>query len=71
MEVPKKIYIIIDPYWGSIYVNYDKNDPDNIEYIHKDTFIENAKKWFNSKNGIVITDTKAFFDEFIDYIGIG
>lgn len=35
-----------------------------------DAFIKKAKKWFNRKNGIVITDTKAFFEEFIDYMGI-
>lgn len=40
IEVPDKIYVRIDPVWGSMYVNYDKNDPDNIDYVHFDTFIK-------------------------------
>lgn len=48
MEVPNKIYVSIDPVWGNMYVNYDKNDIDNIEYIRKDTFIEKADEFIST-----------------------
>lgn len=41
-KAPEKIYINIDSVWGSIFVNYDKNDTDNIEYVREDAFIEKA-----------------------------
>lgn len=48
MEVPDKIYVGIDPIWGNMYVNYDKNDIDNIEYIRKDAFIEKADEFIST-----------------------
>ena len=48
MEVPDKIYVGIDPIWGNMYVNYDKNDIDNIEYIRKDAFIENVDEFIST-----------------------
>lgn len=48
MEVPDKIYVGIDPIWGNMYVNYDKNDIDNIEYIRKDTFIKKADEFIST-----------------------
>ena len=44
-EAPEKIYVIIDPIWGSMSVNYNRNDNNNIEYIREDAFIEKACKW--------------------------
>ena len=35
-EAPEKIYVVIDPIWGSMSVNYNCHDGDNIEYIRKD-----------------------------------
>lgn len=51
-------------------VHWDELNKNLVEYIKlkKDALIEKARKWFNSKNGIVITDTKAFFEDFINYI---
>ena len=42
MKAPEKIYIVIDPVWGSMSVNYNRNDTNNIEYIRTDAFIEKA-----------------------------
>ena len=83
MNAPKKIYLIRNiPSYTSLNTTNDchekylqewhksrEKDAD-VEYVRSDVFIEKAKKWFNSKNGIVITDAKALFEEFIDYIGI-
>lgn len=31
-----------------MYVNYDKNDPNNIEYVRKDAFIKIAEEWLRN-----------------------
>jgi len=49
MEAPEKIYIIIDPVWGSMCVNYDKNDTNNIEYVRKDSVIEKACRFIKER----------------------
>ena len=41
-EAPEKIFLVIDPVWGSMSVNYNRNDTNNIEYTRTDTFIEKA-----------------------------
>ena len=81
METPEKIYIIIDPVWGSMCVNYNKNDVNNIEYIRKDAFIEKTEKWLKEhvleytpelNFGVGKTDpdyyTKHFIEDFKKYI---
>lgn len=40
---PDKIYIVIDDMFGSMSVNYDRNDPNNIEYLRKDALLEWAE----------------------------
>ena len=67
-EAPEKIYL--NPALDALTEALSEKTKDDIEYTRTDAFIEKAKKWFNSKNGIVITDTKALFEEFIDYVGI-
>ena len=47
-EAPEKIYLVIDPIWGSMSVNYNRNDTNNIEYIRKDAFIEKAEEFIYS-----------------------
>lgn len=47
-EAPEKIYIVIDPIWGSMSVNYNRNDTDNIEYTRTDAFIEKACDWMSN-----------------------
>ena len=66
--MPMKIWMNDD--WVHQFDVKDFMGEDSVEYIRSDVFIDKAKKWFNSKNGIVITDVKALFEEFIDYIGI-
>ena len=44
-EAPEKIYLVIDPVWGSMSVNYNRNDTNNIEYTRTDAFIEKACEW--------------------------
>ena len=44
-EVPQRIYLVIDPVWGSMSVNYNRNDTNNIEYAHTDAFVEKACDW--------------------------
>ena len=44
-KAPEKVYLVIDPVWGSMSVNYNCNDANNIEYIRADAFIEKATKW--------------------------
>ena len=46
-KAPEKIYIVIDPVWGSMSVNYNCNDTNNIEYTRTDAFIEKACEWIN------------------------
>ena len=65
MEVPDKIYVGIDPIWGNMYVNYDKNDIDNIEYIRKDAFIEKVQDWVKNRAESFIVDTPLF--PYFDY----
>lgn len=43
MKAPDKIYLQIDDTYGTMYVNYDKYDVENIEYIRKDALLEWAK----------------------------
>ena len=71
-KAPEKIYLsdFTDTTESVFYVKQDKTKKTDTEYIRTDAFIKRAKKWFSSKNGIVVTDTKAFFEEFIDYMGI-
>lgn len=45
MEAPDKIYINIDPVWGSMCVNYNKYDTNNIEYFRKNAIIDEVVKW--------------------------
>lgn len=70
MEAPEKLYLSKNIYSTFVYQAPDLDDETQVEYTRTDAFIDKAKKWFNSKNGIVITDTKALFEEFIDYVGI-
>lgn len=49
-EAPEKIYLVIDPIWGTMTVNYNRNDTDNIEYIRKDTFVEDVWKTVDNIN---------------------
>lgn len=48
-EVPEKIYLVIDPVWGSMSVNYNRNDTNNIEYTRTDAFIEKAENYLRNK----------------------
>jgi len=68
MEVPDKIYVRIDPVWGSMYVNYDKNDQDNIEYVHKDTFIKRISELLSSRIDYITYyhDKTEFVNEIIE-----
>lgn len=68
MEVPDKIYIRIDPVWGSMYVNYDKNDQDNIEYVRKDTFIKRISELLSSRIDYITYyhDKTEFVNEIIE-----
>ena len=65
---PEKIYIVIDPVWGSMSVNYNCNDTNNIEYSRTDAFVEKARKWFEKQNewrdinGIKYCDMESFED---------
>jgi hypothetical protein len=43
MKAPDKIYIVHDKETGGMFVNYDKKDTNNIEYINKDLLLEWAK----------------------------
>lgn len=53
-NAPEKIYIVIDPVWGSMSVNYNRNDTNNIEYTRTDAFIEKACAWLeNNLQGVV------------------
>ena len=67
-KAPEKIYVVIDPIWGSMSVNYNRNDTDNIEYIRKDAFIKKAREWFERRNewrdinGIKHCDMESFED---------
>lgn len=45
MKVPDKIYVQIDKPTGAMFVNYDRNDKNNVEYIRKDALLE----WLESK----------------------
>jgi len=70
MEAPKKIYVHVKRNkvtntWNSTFIGVN-----DIEYVRKDAFIDKVKMWFNSENGIVITDTKAFLGAFINYMEI-
>ena len=49
-EAPEKIYVVIDPIWGSMSVNYNRNDTNNIEYIKKDALIEKAAEFLYNYN---------------------
>ena len=44
MKAPNKIYIVHDKETGGMFVNYDKKDTNNIEYIRKDLLLEWAKE---------------------------
>lgn len=70
MEAPEKIYVHVKRNkvtntWNSTFIGVN-----DIEYVRKDAFIDKVKMWFNSENGIVITDTKAFLGAFINYMEI-
>ena len=79
-EAPEKIYIVIDPVWGSMSVNYNRNDTDNIEYSRTDTFIEKALEFLDGcipdyidlKHANVDTfmniDNKRFIEDFKKYM---
>lgn len=65
MKAPEKIYLVIDPVWGSMSVNYNRNDTNNIEYARTDTFIEKAVNFLEMLGyGFTITDniTKSQYD---------
>ena len=44
IETPDKIHVVIDPKFGTMAVNYDKNDVNNVDYIRRDTVLELLKK---------------------------
>lgn len=46
-NAPEKIYLVIDPVCGSMSVNYNRNDTNNIEYVRNDAFIEKAAEWLS------------------------
>lgn len=67
MKAPDKIYIQIDKPTGAMFVNYDRNDPDNIEYIRKDALLE----WVKLAYGKVCMnpfDCSVAFEELIDQL---
>lgn len=68
MGAPEKIYLVIDPVWGSMSVNYNRNDTNNIEYTRTDAFIERACKWLKSRGGFTIGFDGATVKDFLDYI---
>lgn len=44
MSAPDKIYLVHDQPTGCLFVNYDKHDPSNLEYVRKDTLLDWAKE---------------------------
>lgn len=44
MSAPDKIYLVHDQTTGCLFVNYDNNVPNNLEYVRKDTLLEWAKE---------------------------
>ena len=71
-NAPEKIYIVIDPIWGSMSVNYNRNDAENIEYARADAFIEKAEKYLQEhlidywSQGV--TDESGFIEEFKQFM---
>ena len=56
-EAPERIYLVIDPVWGSMSVNYNRNDTDNIEYTRTDAFMKKAENFLEMLGyGFTITD---------------
>lgn len=70
-EAPEKIYIVIDPIWGSMSVNYNRNDTNNIEYTSTDVFIEKACDYlmeYEFNDSPTIADRRKRVDEFRKYM---
>ncbi len=71
-KAPEKIYVHKSQYWGLMANEHDITN-NGIEYIHKDAFIEKAKKWFEKQNewrdinGIKHCDMEDF-DDFKKYM---
>ena len=69
-KAPEKIYLVIDPIWGSMSVNYNRNDTNNIEYIRKDAFIEKVWGWI--KDNLLSSDqqdkSRLYFEQFKKFV---
>lgn len=75
MKAPERIYLLIDPVWGSMSVNYNRNDTNNIEYTQKDAFIEKACEWLEKHTFSELNldfgyslQIKEFIDRFKEYM---
>lgn len=76
-EAPERIYLVIDPVWGSMSVNYNRNDTNNIEYIRTDAFMKKAENFlemlgygFTNTDNITHTnyDKEQLIADFRNYI---
>lgn len=77
-EIPQRIYLVIDPVWGSMSVNYNRNDTNNIEYTRTDAFIEKACQFikehhhefsfWNTKEYELEFSTQKFIEDFKKYM---
>ena len=75
MKAPERIYLLIDPVWGSMSVNYNRNDTNNIEYTQTDAFIEKACEWLEKHTFSELNldfgyslQIKEFIDRFKEYM---
>ena len=71
MSAPDKIYLVHDQPTGCLFVNYDKPDPSNLEYVRKDTLLEWAKDQevdakFATTDGIYYAGREHAFRELIE-----
>ena len=62
MKAPDKIYIQIDKPTGAMFVNYDKNDEANIDYIRKDAIVDKLYKWFEEDTTVADYYSKEAFE---------
>ena len=68
-EAPERIYLVIDPIWSSMSVNYNRNDTNNIEYIREDAFIKKAWDWIedNLLSSNQQDKLRLYFEQFKKY----
>lgn len=66
MKAPDKIYIQIDKPTGAMFVNYDKNDEANIDYIRKDAIVDKLYKWFEEDTTVADYYSKEAFAKVVD-----